>query len=67
MTVNVLAPGFIESDMTASLPREQVLAQIPAGRLGQPEEVAAAAVFLCSDAAAYITGTVLNINGGAYT
>lgn len=67
VTVNVLAPGFIESDMTASLPREQVLAQIPAGRLGQPEEVAAAAVFLCSDSASYITGAVLNINGGVHT
>jgi 3-oxoacyl-[acyl-carrier protein] reductase len=67
VTVNVLAPGFIESDMTEGLPREQILAQIPAGRLGKPEEVAAAAVFLCSDAAAYITGAVLNINGGVYT
>lgn len=67
VTVNVLAPGFIETDMTAELSREQWLAQIPAGRFGKPEEVAAAAVFLCSDAAAYITGAVLNINGGVYT
>jgi len=67
VTVNVLAPGFIETEMTADLPREQVLAQIPAGRLGKPEEVAAAAVFLCSDSAGYITGAVLNINGGVYT
>ena len=67
VTVNVLAPGFIETDMTAGLPREQILAQIPAGRLGKPEEVAAAAVFLCSDSASYITGAVLNINGGVYT
>ena len=67
VTVNVLAPGFIETDMTAGLPREQVLAQIPAGRLGKPEEVGAAAAFLCSESAAYITGTVLNINGGVYT
>jgi 3-oxoacyl-[acyl-carrier protein] reductase len=67
VTVNVLAPGFIESDMTGSLPRQQIIAQIPAGRLGKPEEVAAAAVFLCSDSAAYITGAVLNINGGVYT
>lgn len=67
VTVNVLTPGFIESDMTADLPRDQILAQIPAGRLGRPEEVAAAAVFLCSPAASYITGAVLNVNGGVYT
>lgn len=67
VTVNVLTPGFIETEMTRDLPREQLLAQIPAGRFGQPEEVAAAAVFLCSEAAAYITGAVLNINGGVYT
>ena len=67
VTVNVLTPGFIETDMTAELPREQILAQIPAGRLGKPEEVAAAAVFLCSPAASYITGAVLNVNGGVYT
>jgi len=67
VTVNVLAPGFIETEMTAALPREQLLAQIPAGRFGTPEEVAAAAAFLCSDAAGYITGAVLNINGGIYT
>jgi 3-oxoacyl-[acyl-carrier protein] reductase len=66
VTVNVVAPGFIETDMTGDLPREQVLPMIPAGRLGRPEEVAAAVVFLCSDPAAYITGAVLNVNGGAY-
>ena len=67
VTVNVLAPGFIDTDMTADLVRDQILPQIPAGRFGRPEEVAAAAAFLCSDAAAYITGAVLNINGGVYT
>ena len=67
VTVNVLAPGFIETEMTKGLPREQMLAQIPAGRFGKPEEVAAAAVFLCSDGAAYINGAVININGGVYT
>ena len=67
VTVNVLAPGFIETEMLAGLQRDQILAQIPAGRFGQPEEVAAAVVFLCSEAAAYITGAVLNINGGIYT
>lgn len=67
VTVNVLAPGFIETDMTADVPRDQMLARIPAGRFGKSEEVAAAATFLCSDSAAYITGAVLNINGGVYT
>ena len=67
VTVNVLAPGFIESDMTKDLPREQLLKQIPAGRFGKPEEVAATAAFLCSDSAAYINGAVININGGVYT
>jgi 3-oxoacyl-[acyl-carrier protein] reductase len=66
VTVNVLAPGFIETEMTGDLPREQVVPLIPAGRFGKPEEVAAAAVFLCSESAAYITGAVLNINGGVY-
>jgi 3-oxoacyl-[acyl-carrier protein] reductase len=67
VTVNVLAPGFIETDMVAGMPRDQIMAQIPAGRFGQPEEVAAAAAFLCSESAGYITGAVLNINGGIYT
>jgi len=67
VTVNVLAPGFIETEMTATLPQDQLKTQIPAGRFGKPEEVAAAAVFLCSDNAAYITGAVLNINGGVFT
>ncbi len=67
VTVNVLAPGFIETEMIEGLPREAILTHIPANRFGRPEEVAAAAVFLCSEAAAYITGAVLNINGGVYT
>jgi 3-oxoacyl-[acyl-carrier protein] reductase len=67
VTVNVLAPGFIETEMVDDLRREQFVAQIPAGRFGTPEEVAAAAAFLCSESAAYITGAVLNINGGVYT
>lgn len=67
VTVNVIAPGFIETEMTQALPREQLLKQIPAGRFGKPEEVAAAVAFLCSDSAAYINGAVLNINGGVYT
>ncbi|HWN97568.1 MAG TPA: 3-oxoacyl-ACP reductase FabG [Methylomirabilota bacterium] len=67
VTVNVLAPGFIETEMIAGLPREPLLAQIPAGRFGTPEDVASAAAFLCSESAGYITGAVLNINGGVYT
>ena len=67
VTVNVLAPGFIETEMTKDLSREQLLKQIPAGRFGKPEEVAATAAFLCSDSAAYINGAVININGGVYT
>ena len=67
VTVNVVAPGFIETEMLAAAQREQFLAQIPAGRFGKPEEVAAVAAFLCSEAAAYITGAVINVNGGVYT
>lgn len=67
VTVNVIAPGFIETEMLGAAEREQFLQQIPAGRFGRPEEVAAAVAFLGSDAAAYITGAVLNINGGIYT
>lgn len=67
VTVNALAPGFIETDMTAVLPqsvREKMLADIPAGRMGQPEDVAAAALFLASPQAAYITGQVIAVDGG---
>jgi 3-oxoacyl-[acyl-carrier protein] reductase len=67
ITANVVAPGFIETDMTAALPdkiKENLMQQIPAGRMGTPEDVAEAVVFLASDAASYITGHVLHINGG---
>jgi 3-oxoacyl-[acyl-carrier protein] reductase len=67
ITANVVAPGFIDTDMTASLPaerRDTILSAVPAGRFGAVEEVAAAVRFLASDAAAYITGTVLPIDGG---
>jgi 3-oxoacyl-[acyl-carrier protein] reductase len=67
VTVNVVAPGFIETEMLDEAQRAQFLAQIPAGRFGKPAEVAAAAAFLCSDSAAYITGAVINVNGGIYT
>ena len=67
ITANAIAPGFIETDMTAAMPekaREAVFAAIPLGRVGRPEDVAGAAVFLVSDAAAYVTGQVLAVDGG---
>jgi 3-oxoacyl-[acyl-carrier protein] reductase len=63
VTVNAVAPGFIETDMTADLPAE-VLAAVPARRPGRPEEVAACVGFLASDAAGYVTGTTLFVDGG---
>lgn len=69
ITVNAVAPGYIETDMTAALPakaREMLLARIPAGRAGAPEEVAGAVAFLASDAAGYITGQVIHVNGGMF-
>ncbi|HEY5789115.1 MAG TPA: 3-oxoacyl-ACP reductase FabG [Gammaproteobacteria bacterium] len=67
ITVNTVAPGFIDTDMTRALDegqRDMLLAQIPLNRLGRPEDVAAAVCFLCSPAAAYITGETLHVNGG---
>jgi len=69
ITVNAVAPGFIDTDMTKELPeaqREALLSAIPLARLGQPEEIAAAVGFLASDAAAYITGETIHVNGGMY-
>ncbi len=69
ITVNAVAPGFIDTDMTRELPeaqRKQLLGSIPLGRLGQPEEIAAAVAFLVSDDAGYVTGTTLHVNGGMY-
>ena len=69
ITVNVVAPGFIDTDMTRGLgdaQHEHLLQQIPAGRLGRPEEVAACVAFLASPAAAYITGETVHVNGGMY-
>ncbi|MFZ2445839.1 MAG: 3-oxoacyl-[acyl-carrier-protein] reductase [Syntrophobacteraceae bacterium] len=69
ITVNAVAPGFIETDMTLALPekaREALLTQIPAARYGTPEDVAAAVAFLASDAAGYITGQVIHVNGGMF-
>ena len=65
VTVNAVAPGFIESDMTAELDKEPILKAIPLGRMGQPTEVASAVRFLAADpAAAYMTGQVLQVDGG---
>ncbi len=69
ITVNCVAPGFIDTDMTKSLTDEQqagLKAQIPLGRLGQPEDVAEAVAFLASPQASYITGTELHVNGGMF-
>ncbi len=69
ITVNCVAPGFIDTDMTRALSDEQkksLLEQIPLGRLGTPQDVAAAVAYLASPAAAYVTGAVLHVNGGMY-
>jgi 3-oxoacyl-[acyl-carrier protein] reductase len=69
VTVNTVAPGFIETDMTKALNDEQraaTLANVPAGRLGDPREIASAVAFLASPEAAYITGETLHVNGGMY-
>ena len=69
ITVNAIAPGFIDTDMTRALgdeARDQLLAQIPLKRLGEPEEIADAIVFLAGPMASYITGTTLHVNGGMY-
>lgn len=67
VTVNAIAPGFIKTDMTAELNEKELAAQVPMNRFGTPEEVAEAVAFLASKAAGYITGEVLNINGGLHT
>lgn len=69
ITVNAVAPGFIDTDMTRELPdsqRDALLSSIPLGRLGRPEEIAAVVAFLASDAAAYVTGETIHVNGGMY-
>ena len=67
VTVNAIAPGFIETDMTGDLPVNELKKMIPMARFGRPEEVASLVGFLSSDNAAYITGEVISINGGLYT
>lgn len=69
ITVNAIAPGFIDTDMTKELSDEQksaIFSQVPANRLGQPEEIAATVAFLASTQAAYITGETVHVNGGMY-
>jgi len=69
ITVNAVSPGFIDTDMTKDLPdanREQILSQVPLGRLGEPEEIAAVVDFLVGDSGAYITGENIHVNGGMY-
>ena len=69
ITVNCVAPGFIDTDMTRALPeasRAALLAQIPLGRLGAPQDVAAAVAYLASPGGGYVTGAVLHVNGGMY-
>lgn len=67
ITVNAVAPGFIETDMTRDLPMDELKKMVPVGRFGKPEEVAALVDFLTTDEAAYITGEVISVNGGLYT
>jgi acetoacetyl-CoA reductase len=70
ITVNVIAPGYVATEMVQAVPEEvlktKILPQIPIGRLGEAEEIAAAVVYLASDEAAWITGSTLSINGGQY-
>jgi 3-oxoacyl-[acyl-carrier protein] reductase len=69
ITVNAIAPGFIDTDMTKDLTDEQkeaIFSQVPANRLGQPDEIAATVAFLASNQAAYITGETIHVNGGMY-
>ncbi len=69
ITVNAVAPGYIATDMTSTLPdavKDKILAAVPMGRMGRPEDIAAAVKFLASEDAAYITGQVLAVNGGMY-
>jgi 3-oxoacyl-[acyl-carrier protein] reductase len=67
ITVNAVAPGFVSSDMTSDLNEDELKKFVPANRFGKPEEVAHLVSFLASDKAAYITGEIININGGIYS
>lgn len=64
--INVVAPGLIETDMIRDVPKDQIKAMIPMARIGKPEEVARVVGFLCSDAASYLTGQIISVNGGMF-
>jgi acetoacetyl-CoA reductase len=69
VTVNAVAPGYIDTDMVAAVPEqvlEKIVARIPVGRLGKPEEIARGVAFLCADDAGFVTGSTLSINGGQH-
>ena len=69
ITVNAVAPGFVDTEMTAILSdkaKQRFMDQIPMGRIGKPDEMAEAVYWLCSDAASYITGQIIHVNGGMY-
>ncbi len=66
ITVNSIAPGFVDTEMLQGLPLQEIIKTIPMGRLGRPEEVAALVIFLCSPEAAYITGQIIGVNGGVF-
>jgi acetoacetyl-CoA reductase len=69
ITVNAIAPGYVETDMVRAVPEEvlqKIIRTIPVGRLGQPEDISRAVLFLVSDAAGFVTGSTLSINGGQH-
>jgi acetoacetyl-CoA reductase len=69
VTVNAIAPGYIDTDMVAAVPAdvlEKIVAKIPVGRLGQAQEIARAVTFLCCDEGGFVTGSTLSINGGQH-
>ncbi|HOZ04947.1 MAG TPA: SDR family oxidoreductase, partial [Arenimonas sp.] len=69
VTVNSVSPGYVKSAMTDAVPqdlRDQILASVPVGRIGQPEDIARAVAFLCAEDSGYITGTNLPVNGGLF-